>query len=201
MRGALAAELSADLDVPVEIAVAREPAPISTLAPGETRFAASLSQREARDTWLRGRAALKALVPGDTSTLVFPHRRLSLAHSAGTAVAVRSPAPLVGIGVDFEPWRASVQPVMARFFLRLSEQDAARTPRRLVRLWTIKEALFKAHPDNHQCILLDFELSDPAAGSGTATGPSGRVLRYATADVVLGSFAVAVTLRGKRVPV
>lgn len=201
MRGALAAELSADLDVPVELAVAREPAPISTLGPGEARFVATLSHPDARDTWLRGRAALKALVPGDTSTLAFPHPRLSLTHSAGTAVAVASPAPVAGIGVDFEPWRASVRPAMARFFLRLSEQDAARTPRSLVRLWTIKEALFKADPDNHQCVLLDFELSDPAARCGTATGPSGRVLRYATADVVLGSLAVAVTMGGDRVPV
>lgn len=199
MRPRLAADLSAHLGVPVALAVATDAAPTSALSLGEKQFAESLPQREARNTWLRGRAALKALGGGDTSTLRFPHPSLSLSHSDGTAVAVRSDSPLAGIGIDFEAWRACVHPRMARFFLRSSEQEAARTAHGLVRLWTIKEALFKAFPDNSQSVLLDFELSDPCARRGTATGPDGQVLRYASADVVAGSLSVA-TLRGNDVP-
>jgi len=192
---------SAELGVPVALATADEPLPLESLTPGELSALQSLGSATARRHWLLGRAALRTLVQQDTSRLQFPHPELSVSHAGGIAVAVRAAAKLSGIGVDFEPWRAEVHPRMADFFLRPAEQTVAGTARELVRLWTIKEALFKAQPDNDGCVLLDFELADPASNCGTASGPGGSTLHYVSADVGVGALSVAVTpMGGKYVP-
>jgi len=131
----------------------------------------------------------------DTSDLVFPHRTLSLSHADGRAVAVRGDGSLGGVGIDFEPWRPEVNTGIARFFLRRSEQAATEVgAHALLRLWTVKEALFKATPDNGAIVLLDFELTDPAAASGEVVGPRGEAMRYAGIDVEVGHLAVAVCM-------
>lgn len=111
----------------------------------------------------------------DTSLLSFPHARISLTHSAGLAIAaglsgegpgaVDSPltgadpgaaalpgAGVRGLGLDFEA-RRPMRPGTERFFLadrereRLEEDGACGTWD-LLRLWTVKEALFKSDPGN-----------------------------------------------------
>jgi len=187
---------STELGVPVSLATADEPLPLESLTPGELSALRSLRSDAARQHWLLGRSALKTLVQQDTSRLQFPHPELSVTHAGGIAVAVRSAAKLSGIGVDFEPWRAEVHPRMADFFLRPAEHTVVHTARDLVRLWTIKEALFKAQPGNGECVLLDFELADPASNCGTASGPGGSTLHYVSADVGVGALSVAVTPMG-----
>jgi len=195
-------DFSTQLGVPMLFATADQPLPMESLTAGELVVWQSLGSDAARRNWLIGRSALKALVEQDTSELVFPHPALSLTHAGGMAVAVRSAAKLSGIGVDFEQWRAQVHPRFAEFFLRPSEHAAAKNVRAIVRLWTIKEALFKALPDNDGCVLLDFELADPASDCGTASGPGGRTLHYVSADVGLGAVSVAVTpMGGKHVAI
>ncbi len=78
-----------------------------------------------------------------------------------------------GVGVDVEPLRM-VHPDAARFFLTRAErawirrQEPARHSHHLLRLWTIKEALFKADPENHTTMLGDYALRDPGASRGRA---------------------------------
>jgi hypothetical protein len=198
MRG-VDATLSNLLGVALRIAVAREAHRVTDLTPGEVAVWRSLGNAAARQDWLLGRAALKALAPGqDTSRLSFPHRALSLTHAGGLAVAVRTDVPQDGLGIDFEPWCNQPDPRTARFFLRPPERSVATGPRSLLRLWTIKEALHKAVPDNVGCVPLDLELADPAAPVGRAVGPRGERLRYAGLNLGPGYLAVAVCVAAGR---
>jgi hypothetical protein len=200
----LGAELSAGLGVPVRLRRARIPVPEHALAGGERRQWHALAPGRASRDWLLGRTALKALLAGatDTSVLSFPHPRLSITHAGGSAFAVAAggevpddDAPVVvGTGVDHEPWRRP-DPRMARFFLHPREQS---TPLGLLRAWTVKEALYKAVPDNLELTLLDVELDDPDAPSGRATGPRDERLRYSVVDTADGPLAAAVCLGGHR---
>lgn len=192
--GRAEAELSGLLGIRLQLAWATEPLSPTALTGGEAAQWQSRAPGPRRQDWLLGRAALRAVLGdgGDTSELVFPHPALSLAHAGGVAVAVRSDARLRGIGVDFEPRRPDVDPRAARFFLSRLEQAAGQGTETLLRLWTIKEALYKATPDNQACLLVDFELADPTAAAGDALGPRGEALRYAAVDVPAGHLAVAV---------
>jgi hypothetical protein len=194
------ATLSSLVGVPLRIAVARDAHQVADLTPGEAARWFSLGSDAARQDWLLGRAALKSLVPAghDTSQLSFPHPAMSLTHAGGLAVATCTDVRVGGLGVDFEPWRNRPDQRMARFFLRPSERSAVVAPRALLRLWTIKEALYKAMPDNSGCVLLDIELSDPAAPVGCAVGPRGERLRYAGLDLGPGHLAVAVCAAADR---
>jgi hypothetical protein len=192
MRG-VDATLSNLVGVALRVAVACEAHRVTGLTPGEVARWRSLGNAAARQDWLLGRAALKALVPGqDTARLSFPYPAMSLTHAGGLAVAVRAEVPQLGLGVDFEPWGNQPDARMARFFLRPPERSAAMGPRSLLRLWTIKEALHKAVPDNVGRVLLDIELANPAAPAGRAVGPRGEHLRYAGLDLGPGHVAVAV---------
>lgn len=188
------------LGVPVRIATVSEPLAPEALSPAERIRFDTLPTEARRRDWLLGRAALKALVGAsfDTSGLTFPHPRLSLTHAGGTAFAVRAGADVLGTGVDFEPARAAADPRTARFFLGPTERATASTAGDLVRLWTVKEALFKATPDNDRVVLADYALDDPPGRSGTAAGPRGEDLRYATVAAVGGVLTVAVCLPGRR---
>ena len=144
-----------------------------------------------RRDWLLGRAALKRLLGGgDTSGVRFPHRSLSLSHAGGLAVAAGVEGGQGGVGVDYEPGRG-VEPRTARFFLRPPERQPGRAGD-LLRLWTVKEALFKATPGNEGATLLDYETVDPGAGAGEALDGTGRAFRYASAAVRGGWLTVAV---------
>ncbi|MDQ6726385.1 MAG: 4'-phosphopantetheinyl transferase superfamily protein [Actinomycetota bacterium] len=113
-------------------------------------------------------------------------------------MAVRCDEDVRGVGVDFEPWRPEADLRVARFFLRPTELAAVTGAAPLMRLWTIKEALYKATPDNGPCVLLDFALADPGGACGHAVGPRGEALRYAAIDVAGGHLAVAVCALGRR---
>ncbi len=182
------------LGIRAQLAISEVPAPIGSLTPGELAQSCTFLSGPARVDWLRGRAALKAvLAPGyDTSSLVFPNRAISLTHAGGLAAAVRTDDDCEGIGIDFEPWATEFEPRSVRLFLGPSEQAGDLPPDGLLQLWTIKEALYKATPANQGCLLLDFELHDTAALCGDATGPRGEALRYAALRLERGSLAVAV---------
>lgn len=123
--------------------------------------------------WLLGRSALKQLLPAlnrsdDTTSVTFPGSRVSLTHAGDIAYAAGISAEGCGIGIDYEPLR-QVDIRVARWLLGDSESDwlnqqpeSARAAQ-LVRLWTVKEAAFKSHPDNAQMALGDFSISEPSA--------------------------------------
>lgn len=129
-----------------------------------------------------GRTALRAVTPHDVA---FPHPTVSLTHAGGLAVAVCTEGT-AGVGVDHEPWRA-VDPRMLRFFL--TPDDAPGDP---LRLWTVKEALFKATADNGSYVLTDFTVVDGSTGRG----PRGEHLTYATTDLPTGPLTIAVRKEG-----
>lgn len=145
----------------------------------------------------------------DAAGLAFPHPRLSLAHAGGVAVAAglaptseRRPDdhhgrdgggrhgdcthPVLGVGVDLEPVDPAVDPRLGRVFLDADEQAwVAGRPEpeqadEVLRLWTVKEAAYKATPANTDVTVAAFHLADPGAGVGTVAGPlpAGAVVTY-----------------------
>jgi hypothetical protein len=172
------------------------------LSAGERDELARLTAPSRRESWLRGRAALKRLaaVMGadpDTSTLRFPNPRLSLTHSETWAVAIGLDSPkLHGIGVDLE-LKSAPKPEAARRFLNPSElvwlrrMDEGDHPRLLHRLWTVKEALFKADPENSGRTVREYALADPGFVAGRARRGT-RLFHYASFEVPDGFLSVAV---------
>jgi acyl carrier protein len=102
-------------------------------------------------------AAAAAGLPGDPADYRFPHPRASVTHTGRAgAAAVLAGGPAAGVGVDLEHDRP-MHTAMARFYLR---DDEPRDD--LLRLWTVKEAMFKADPDNATRMLRDYRVADPA---------------------------------------
>lgn len=161
--------------------MATAPAPLDDLTAGEL---AGVPDGPRRRDWLLGRAALKASGIDDTSTVAFPNRCLSLTHSAGVAVAARCDGDQAGVGVDLEG--RAVDPRTARFFLRPGEHGD------LLRLWTVKEALFKATPANAGAVLVDYALDNCEAISGTAHDRQGRTFEYLSRRRPEGWLTIAV---------
>lgn len=121
-----------------------------------------------RQEWKRGRQALKGVLrklgkDDDTSMITFPNRQLSLSHHADYAIAIgTNSGDIDGIGIDVESIR-SLPANAYRFFMTKVEQDWLATcsnhdlKREAIRLWSIKEALFKADPENEGCGLYQYE--------------------------------------------
>ncbi|BFU44885.1 4'-phosphopantetheinyl transferase family protein [Krasilnikovia sp. MM14-A1004] len=187
---------------PTTPAVPARPAPER----GVTHDAPSLEAARRTERQV-GRAALRRVADRlgervDTDRLVLPHPRLTLTHSHGVAVAVGARGASTGIGVDLEAVRP-VNPGIARLFLTAAERTRlgaaapagsaapATSPDVLLRLWTVKEAVFKADTGNAGRILADYELCRPAAWSGHATRGGSR-FRYRTVQLPGHLVSVAV---------
>jgi hypothetical protein len=193
-----------DLGLPLVIAVSLRPAGIEELSPGERRHLATFTTRERAVSWLRGRAALKVLIgpfgDQDTTRIAFPNPRFSLTHSGDVAVALacRSERAL-GVGVDLE-WDRPAPDRAARFYLSASEAhwvgrlDAPERAGALLRLWTIKEALFKADPSNANTLLSDYRLSDPSRNVGV-TSTAEVDLRWLCVRIRGGYLSLAIAMR------
>lgn len=203
---ALARRLEREMGLALTVVMADRAIELDRLTPGERVRWKALAGTPRREPWLRGRAALKRLLRElgeheDTARLSFPNARVSLTHSGALALAVgTSSSGLSGIGVDLEldRWPSDRS---AQWFLTPQEcawvmrRDASARPYQLRRLWTIKEAAFKADPANHQTWFTDYRLDDPGADSGWA-----RVvhleemleIRYACDEVTRGALAVAI---------
>ncbi|HEV3026788.1 MAG TPA: 4'-phosphopantetheinyl transferase superfamily protein, partial [Planctomycetota bacterium] len=103
---------------------------------------------------------------------------------------------LAGLGVDLE-LKSQPKPETARRFLNPSEMvwlrrmDEAEHPRSLHRLWTVKEAIFKADPENQGRTLKDYALADPGFVAGRARRGT-RLFHYASFEVPEGFLSVAV---------
>lgn len=153
---------------------------VPTLTPGEKKQFQVLGSKRRRECWLAGRAAIKAVrerlgLDIDTAGLRFPDSSTSLTHAGEYAVAIGVPrGALRGLGIDLETWRHTDAGI-TRFFLTSAERDwierlpPTRQGIDRVRLWTVKEAVFKARPDNQGMILNQFALDDPSTNCGRAT--------------------------------
>lgn len=182
------------LGVPIAVALASNSDCISEaeLSVKEKEQYEFLSNRRKR-SFLLGRTALKQLLAesggtGETGHLSFPVAGYSLSHSSGRGVAVSclSPVSKIRVGVDIEMVRR-LDRRSAKFFLSESEKrwlakcDDSRVTLELIRLWTVKEALFKANMSCADRSLVKYGLFSPASSSGEAGHElSGGRFRYAT---------------------
>ncbi len=199
----LAREFGAALGGDFAIAVRRQPLDPRDLTQGERLRFEAFTHAARREEWLRGRHALKALLQlrhadPDTSRIRFPHPTLSLTHAAGLALAAAAHNPQMrGLGIDYEALRPMRLESM-RFFLQDAEQKSLTppvTPTALLRLWVVKEALFKADLDNARRGLRHYRLENPHAGSGAAKYTDGTMIttfRYASLEWGGGFVCLAV---------
>jgi len=176
---ALEKAVEKELGIPLKAAISAQPIEEGQLTPGEQSQLQLLTAARRRASWLKGRSALKRLLSyfgesPETAHLSFPHPRFSLTHSGAYAIAVGTASShWLGIGIDLELKRIS-HLGSARFFLNqeerrwLRQQEESLQPAHILRLWTIKEALFKSDPDNPVADLIDYLLEDPARWSGRA---------------------------------
>lgn len=201
-EASIANALLETFSLPILAVVESQPVPENQLTPGESAELTKMTSPLRRESWLRGRAALKRLAvemhgSQDTSTLKFPHPNFSLTHSENWAVAIGViSTKLAGLGVDLEI-KGAPKAETARRFLNPSEMvwlrrmDELEHPRLLHRLWTVKEAIFKADPDNAGKTLKDYALADPGFKAGRALRAS-RLFHYASFEFPAGFLSVAV---------
>ena len=199
-------EIEILLGVAVRLSIARAPVDPLRLTGDEAQQHRALAGSPRLASWVRGRAALKRLLAllgetEDTSVIRFPCARLSLTHSGDTAVAAGTPcAVLRGIGIDLELDRGP-STAAARLFLTEGERRrcaAPLQPRDLMRLWTIKEALYKANPTNAETWFTDYIVADPGASVGTASLVRRRrrlPMRYCSVPFDTGWLSLAVLPR------
>ena len=170
--------------------------------------AAEIEQLEKFETearrcdWRRGRLALKSILRSlgrsdDTSGIRWPMPQISLTHGCGTAIAVGTPEPDACIGIDVEVPR-TVNERMALWFLNQPELNwlegcaAADRSAGLIRLWTIKEAVFKSHPANAGLVMTDFTINDPSSAVTDVDAADGRRFRCASSFEDVGIISIAI---------
>jgi acyl carrier protein len=125
----------------------------------------------------------------------------SLSHAHGVSVVAAAIGVAADIGVDLEENRAA-DPRTARFFLQGPEAAwldgaSARNDEQL-RLWTVKESLYKADPGNSATVLRSYALADPGAKTGYARREPGVVFGYGS--VRLGERHLSVAARLASIP-
>ncbi len=191
----LEAEIQKILGVPAKIAVAQEKLELFELSSLEKETYFSYKGTRLK-SWLIGRKALKQLLrklnePDDTSGLKFPNPHFSLTHTQDTAIAAgilpeqscfysgidglngKERISILGIGVDLEIKRR-ISFDSSRFFLAENEKkwvsqfDSKTQEQELLRLWTIKEALYKSHLENKKTHLFHYTLKNLGQSSGEA---------------------------------
>ncbi|MEB3206544.1 MAG: 4'-phosphopantetheinyl transferase superfamily protein [Vampirovibrionales bacterium] len=151
------------------------PAAKLALTPDETACYQSqlLFGLKRANLWCLGRFALKQVLAHfgeslETSDVIFPHPRWSIAHTQGFAMAIGIDADGLGVGIDVEIKRPFLNQ-WAPFYLNKKEQSRlfewALTPETqsdaLREAWCLKEALFKATLNNKTGLdLIDFEIAD-----------------------------------------
>ena len=161
-------------------------------------------------SWLAGRAALKRVLSQlgestDTSELAFPHARVSLTHSGRYAVALGVPknVGIVGVGIDLE-MNKSLNPQGDRFFLTPAEWAWVRScpvqyqAGERLRLWTVKEALFKAQPHNSEAMLFDYHVETPSAHTGTGINHKTCAVRFSYSSLSLAEGILSVAISQPR---
>lgn len=169
---ALSRRFTEAFSLPIRISAVSEPISEELLLPREREQLARLNSPLRRAGWLRGRAALRRLGFEDSSALSFPRADCSLAHSGDWAVAASlPPGAAAGLGVDLEAGRAPREEAARKFLDErerawLAALEARARGAALIRFWTVKEAAFKADPENRGCVVGDYLLEDPGAERG-----------------------------------
>jgi phosphopantetheinyl transferase len=188
------------LQCPIHLISARHPIELETLDPLDRNRLGEFTTVRRRQQWLRGRQALLEIarvlqIDASSSALRPPRTGISLTHSDPLSIAAGVEAD-AGIGVDLESWRRT-SPAMLRWYLTETERrqlDVASQQTRL-RLWTVKEALFKANNDDRERALTDFEIDDVTAITGCARSPR-QYFRYTSFNLPQGILSITIRNQG-----
>lgn len=129
--------------------------------------------------------ALRAAGRAGDAVASWPCSFASLTHSGDLAIAVALPAHVqaTGIGIDLEHDRP-IKPGMARLICGEHERawlgslPSERHAAEVLRLWTAKEALFKADPAQRDAIVAEYTLACP--GDDVTTGGRADSTHHAT---------------------
>ncbi len=192
---------SETLRLPIRIGVCDSDDGAADLNSAETAQLERFETDARRRDWRRGRLALKAVLRSldrsdDTSDIRLPAPQLSLTHGDGTAIAVGTPQPDTHVGVDVEALRP-VNMRMALWFLNeaeldwLSRREPSERSAALIRLWTIKEAVFKCHPANDGLVMTDFTIRSPSADVSDVRTADGLQFRCASFHEDVGIISIA----------
>lgn len=161
-----------------------------------------------RNQAMRGRDALNEVLlrtgyrsAGRDIEIEMPDTHLSLTHSGDLAVAVHAnlrsqSLELIGTGIDVELHR-EVNPRTSRFFLQPGEFQESNHD--LLRLWTVKEALFKADITNRTTARLpgQYRTREPKELCGFADHPELQAVRFVYASTQLRCAVVTVAVAVK----
>lgn len=166
-------DLRRRLNAPVSLASARAPLAEDQLDSTTRQRLASFTTTARRNQWLRGRSALMAIaakldIEPRLAALNPPCPGISLTHGDKISIAAGI-SPAQGIGIDFESWR-QIQTGLLGCFLTKAEQAQLTVPSNFtrLRLWTVKQALFKASGANRELRLTDFEIDAVAETTSRA---------------------------------
>jgi phosphopantetheinyl transferase len=151
----------------------------SLLSENEKEILANFNSQTRKQNWLLGRQAIKQVIKNisndfdnsslsfDTAQIKFPCNWLSLSHSADLAIAIALPQTikLKGLGLDLQlnkfPKAGSekffVKPSEKEILNNLPEKDPAKNR---CLFWTIKEACYKANPENQNTFLSEYEITN-----------------------------------------
>lgn len=194
----LAQSLGAAAGRPLSICIIGADFQPPELSEAESKALAAYSNDGRRQSWLRARCALKTLMASlsgqtDTALVPFPDKRYSISHADNIAIAVaRLDDNPQGMGVDLEKCR-SLKPGAERFFLNAQEIKwldtcpAAQRDDERIRLWTVKEAVYKSDCIAQDGVFKNYATESPGSLCGAVelkTAPdSSRRFRYATAGL------------------
>ena len=191
----LETDASETLQHPIHLVSATDPIEAGALDASDRRQLDGFCTVQRREQWLRGRQALIELarrleIDEPSSALRPPRRGLSLTHDDPLSIAAGIDTN-AGIGVDLESWRPIKTP-MLRWYLTDSECAQMRVQSNFtrLRLWTIKEALYKASISNQGYALTDFEIDDISEMNGSASC-NGQRFRYTSLVLHRGILSIA----------
>jgi len=167
-------QLSVYFDRTVVLAMVRQPLKESELSASGRRRLAALRSSIRRHQWLLGRAALQSVsarlhLDLDPCAIELPCASMSLTHKPDIAFAVGM-ENVTGVGIDYEDWQRSLNTGIERMFLDEDERQLldGSNKKQLLRLWTIKEAAYKANLCNKGSVLRDYKLSDMTSQTGAS---------------------------------
>ena len=192
-------DLRRRLNGPVYLASARAPLAEHLLDSDDRQRLASFTTTDRKKQWLRGRSALSAVaakldIETQLSALNPPCPGISLTHNDKISIAAGI-GTAQGIGIDFESWR-QIEPAMLRCFLTETEREQLTVPSNFtrLRLWTVKEALFKASAANQRLLLTDFEIDEVGVMTGVARNCTrgNSALRYTSFMLRQGLLSIAI---------
>ena len=184
-------------------AIAEAPLLLRNLSSDEQKILARWNHPKRQQHWLMGRNALKQVLAqlqenNDTAAILFPHKQFSLTHSETMAIAIgiSNGTTADGIGIDYEAFR-EIKAGALKFYLSQNEQEKIAhndSSENLLRLWTVKEALFKADIQNEKTSYVDYEIDDLFTLTGKATcNLTHKVFQYTSLAIASGFISIAIS--------